>query len=241
MRKFSLVEFSVDHPRVVVIRSIILTLVFLTQFPKMRTDTNPKNMLPPTSAVRVGNDEVEKTFGLYEDMIVLGIRNEKGILNRETLGKIQRVTDEILRIKGVAARDVSSFTTIDNVTVEGETLRVSPLMTTVPKTDKEMSVMRKALFENPLFIDRIISRDGKTTAIYVPLEKGSNGKEIADKIREIVKKEKGDEKYYVAGDPVARDTFGADMFKLMLPKSGHFYFAKNRTFLLCLDKPTAIV
>ena len=110
---------------------------------------------------------------------------------------------------------MSSFTTIDNVTVEGETLKVSPLMTTVPKTDKEMTVMRKALFENPLFIDRIISKDGKTTAIYVPLEKGGNGKEIADKIREIVKKEKGDEKYYVAGDPVARDTFGADMFKLM--------------------------
>ena len=215
MKKFSLVEFSVDHPKLIVALSIILTLLFLTQFPKVRTDTNPKNMLPPTSAVRVWNDEVEKTFGLYEDMIVLGIQYEKGILNPDTLGKVQRITDEILKIKGVAARDVSSFTTIDNVTVEGETLKVSPLMTTVPKTDKEMFVMRKALFENPLFIGRIISKDGKTTAIYVPLEKGGNGKEIADKIREIVKKKFGDEHYYVAGDPVARDTFGADMFKLM--------------------------
>ena len=215
MKRFSLVEFSVDHPKLIVALSIILTLLFLTQFPKVRTDTNPKNMLPPTSDVRVWNDEVEKTFSLYEDMIVLGIQNEKGILNSDTLGKIQRITDEILKIKGVAARDVSSFTTIDNVTVDAETLKVSPLMTTVPKTDKEMTAMRKALFENPLFIGRIISKDGKTTAIYVPLEKGGNGKDIADKIREIVKKEKGDEKYYVAGDPVARDTFGADMFKLM--------------------------
>ena len=126
MRKFSLVEFSVDHPKLIVALSIILTVLFMTQFPKVRTDTNPKNMLPPTSAVRVGNDEVEKTFGLYEDMIVLGIQNEKGILNQDTLGKIQRITDEILEIKGVAARDVSSFTTIDNVTVEGETLTVEP-------------------------------------------------------------------------------------------------------------------
>ncbi|MEW6715415.1 MAG: MMPL family transporter, partial [Nitrospirota bacterium] len=68
---------------------------------------------------------------------------------------------------------------------------------------------------NPLFIDKIISKDGKTTAIYIPLEKGSNGKEIADEIKMILKKETGDEKYYVAGDPVARDTFGAEMFKLM--------------------------
>ncbi len=215
MRKFSLVEFSVDHPKLVVILSIVITALFMTQFPKMRTDTNPKNMLPATSDVRVWNDSVEKTFSLYEDTIAVGIVNEKGILNKNTLAKIQRITDEILKLKGVAARDVSSFTTIDNVTVEDGTLKVAPLMTTPPEDEKGITYLRKMLYENPLFINRIISKDGKTTAIYVPLEKGANGKEIADKIREIVKKEKGDEQYYVAGDPVARDTFGAEMFKLM--------------------------
>ena len=109
MRKFSLVEFSVNHPKLVVVLSILVTLLFMTQFPKMRTDTNPKNMLPATSEVRVWNDEVEKTFSLYEDMIALGIVNEKGILNKDTLGKIQRITDEILKIKGVAARDVEFY------------------------------------------------------------------------------------------------------------------------------------
>ncbi len=215
MLKFSLVEFSVRRPKLVVSLTIIVTLAFMTQFPRMRTDTNPKNMLPATSDVRVWNDEVDKTFALYEDMIVLGIAREKGVLNRETLGKVVRITDELLKIKGVAARDVTSFPTITNVTSESGTLKVAPLMAEVPKTDRDIGNLRKALFENPLFIDRIISKDGKTTAIYVPLEKGANGKEVADRIREIVKKEKGDEKYYVAGDPVARDTFGAEMFKLM--------------------------
>ncbi|MBI5025484.1 MAG: MMPL family transporter [Nitrospirae bacterium] len=215
MRKISLVEFSVRHPKLIVFLAMVFTLAFMTQFPKMKTDTNPKNMLPATSDVRMWNDEVERTFSLYEDMIVLGIVNEKGILNKDTLGKIIRITDEILKLKGVAARDVNSFPTITNVAAEAGLLRVAPLMTEVPKTDKETETLKKMLFENPLFVDRIISKDGKTTAIYVPLEKGANGKEIADKIREIVKKEKGDEKYYVAGDPVARDTFGADMFKLM--------------------------
>ena len=215
MKKPSLVEFSVEHPKLVIVLTIALSVIFMTQFPKMKIDTNPKNMLPATSDVRVWNDNVEKTFALYEDMIVLGIVNEKGILNRDTLGKIQRITGEILEIEGVAARDVSSFTTIDNVTVEASTLKVAPLMTAVPESDKDIENLRKMLFENPLFINRIISKDGNTTAIYVPLEKGSNGKEVADKIREIVKKEKGNEKYYVAGDPVARDTFGAEMFKLM--------------------------
>ncbi|MBZ0155304.1 MAG: MMPL family transporter [Alphaproteobacteria bacterium] len=215
MRKRSLVEFSVEHPKLIVVVTIILSLIAMSQFLKVRTDTNPKNMLPATSDVRMWNDEVERTFALYEDTIALGIVNEKGILNRDTLARIQKITDEILKIKGVAARDVSSFTTIDNVTVEGDTLRVKPLLTAIPQTDAAIESLRKTLFENPLFIDRIISKDGKTTAIYVPLEKGANGKEIADKIREIAAKEKGEEKYYVAGDPVARDTFGVEMFKLM--------------------------
>ncbi len=213
--KFSLVEFSVEHPRLVVALSVILTLLFATQFPKVRTDTNPKNMLPATSDVRVSNDEVEKTFSLYEDMIVLGVVNPQGILNPTTLGKIQRISEEILKIKGVAARDVSSFTTVDNVTVEDGTLRVGPLMATVPNSKEELTALRKTLFDNPLFLNRLISKDGTTTAIYVSLEKGANGKEIADKIRAVVKRESGDEQYYIAGDPVARDTFGAEMFKLM--------------------------
>ncbi len=214
-KRFSLVEFSVEHPRLIVVLTIVITLAFMSQFSKIRTDTNPKNMLPATSDVRVWNDSVDKTFGLYEDMIVVGIVNEKGILNKESLAKVNRITDEILKIKGVAARDVNSFPTITNVTAEGGVLKVAPLMSEIPKDDGEIAALRKMLFENLLFINRIISKDGKTTALYVPLEKGSNGKEIADKIKEIIKKEKGDEKYYVAGDPVARDTFGAEMFKLM--------------------------
>src|SRR3990172_3114653 len=165
MKKFSLVEFSGNHPKIILWAAILVTLAFLTPFPKMKTDTDPKNMLPETSQVRVWNDEVERTFSLYEDMIVLGIVNERGIFNPDTLGKIQRMTDEILKLKGVAARDVSSFTTIDNVTVEAGTLKVGPLMAEVPGTDEAMEALRKTLFENPLFINRIVSRDGKTTAI----------------------------------------------------------------------------
>src|SRR4030042_5114862 len=116
MKKISLIEFSVNHPKLVIILCVLCTVIFMTQFHKMRIDTNPKNMLPETSDVRVWNNEVEKTFALYEDMIVLGIVNEKGIFNKETLSRIQKITEKILQLKGIAARNVSSFTTIDNGT-----------------------------------------------------------------------------------------------------------------------------
>ncbi len=228
LRDFSLVHFSVDHPRWVVAVTLLVTALALSAFPKVRTDTNPKNMLPADSEVRVSNDAVEKTFGLYEDMIVVGITNEVGVLNKTTLGKIKRINDGILKVPGVAARDVAGFYTIDNVTVDKGTLQVGPLMPEAPGDTQTLAGLRKQLFENPMFVGRIISQDGKTAAIYVPLEKGANGKSIADKIREIVKTEGGPENYYVAGDPVARDTFGVEMFKLMAifaPMAGLLMFA----------------
>src|SRR3989344_2692848 len=199
--KFSLVEFSIARPKWVLFGAALLTLLFLTQFPKIRTDTNPKHMLPENSDVRVWNDKVDRTFALYEDTIVVGIEHAGGVLNLETLGRIARITDAVLALDGVASRDVNGFTTITNVTASEGTLNVGPLMPAAPKTEVEVEALRKALFGNSLFIDRVISKDGKTTAIYVPLEKGANGAEIADRIREIVSNENGPERYYVAGDP----------------------------------------
>ncbi|MBI3752510.1 MAG: MMPL family transporter, partial [Deltaproteobacteria bacterium] len=226
MKRFSLTAFSVVHPRLIIAIIAIITLGFAAQFPKITIDTDPKNMLPATSDVRVYNDSVEKDFSLHNDTIVLGIVNPRtkdfgvgvnknGIFNRTTLEKVAKITDEILKLKGVAVKDVTSFTTIDNVVASAEGVSVHPLMADVPKTEQEIASFKKSVYDNPLMVDRLVSKDGTTTAIYIPLESGANGKEIADKVKAVVSKEKGDEQYYVAGDPVARDTFGAEMFRQM--------------------------
>ena len=215
MRSFSLVRFSVERPWAVLLGTALITILALLPLPRIRTDTNPKNMLPPTSPVRVRNADVERTFALYEDMIVVGIRNDAGVLNPATLAAVYRITESILDLDGIAARDVTSFVTITNVSSAAGTLNVGPLMPEPPRSPEQIAALRRALFGNPLLIDRVISRDGRMTAIYVPLEKGANGKAIADRIRAIVARERGTDRTYVAGDPVARDTFGAEMFRLM--------------------------
>ena len=215
MKRPSLVTLSVDHPTLVLLALAVLTILAVIPLPQIRTDTNPKNMLPPTSDVRVGNSQVEAMFRLYEDMIVLGIENDGGVLQPATLDKVAQITRAIQDIPGVAAADVTSFLTATNVTSEAGTLKVGPIMSEPPRTQAAVEAMRRALFGNPILIDRIVSKDEKTTAIYVPLEKGANGKAVADAIRAIVAKERGAERYYVAGDPVARDTFGIEMFRLM--------------------------
>ena len=210
-----LTMLSVERPKTIVIVVIILTLIFLSQFPKIIIDTDPKNMLPATSPVRVYNDQMESLFALHKDMIVLGIENPNGLFNQSTLGRVSRFTDEIMRIKGVVIPDVMSLTTVDNVLSENGQLIVRPVMDHVPQSEAESEKLQQEIYDNTMLVGRLVSADKTTTAIYVPLEEGADAKEIADGIRSIVSKEKGDERYYVAGDPVARDTFGHTMFMQM--------------------------
>ena len=149
MFRFSLVEFSIRRQKRVIWATVALALLFLTQFPRIATDTNPKHMLPENSDVRVWNDEVDRDFALYEDTIVVGVQNDAGVLNRETLARVARITGAILALPGVASRDVNGFTTITNVTAEAGTLKVGPLMTGTPQTDTEVETLRTALFGKP--------------------------------------------------------------------------------------------
>jgi predicted RND superfamily exporter protein len=210
-----MVRFAIARPKTVIGAAVLITILFGSQLPKITTDTDPKHMLPITSPVRQYNDQVERDFELHPDVLVLGVVNEHGILNKRTLTRISDLTSQIQRIPGVIVRDVTSFTTIDDVSVRGSELVVRPLLERVPQSEEELQSFSNKLFENPIFVNRIISPDAKATAIDIPIEPTTNGKEIADQIRRLLPGRSEGDKFYLAGDPVARDTFGAEMFRQM--------------------------
>ncbi|MBI5869800.1 MAG: MMPL family transporter [Actinobacteria bacterium] len=199
-----LTETSLKRPWTVIIVTLIITLAFATQFPRMKTDTDPNNMLPETADVRVSNREVEQIFGLHKDMMAVGIVNNSGIFNPQTVNRMARLTEEIRGIDGVAAQDVTSFLVAANMAVPPNGF-----------SGDEVAAMKDMVMGNPLMAGRFISENGTTSAIYVPLNDGANGKEVADAIRQAVDSQPAEDTFYVAGDPVARDTFGSEMFLQM--------------------------
>ena len=210
-----LIELVTRFPKSTITAFLIITVLFGLQFPKIKIDTDPKHMLPTTSPVRVYNDEVDRIFSLHADTIVLGISSKQGIINPDTLKKIAFITQSILKTTGVITQDVLSLSTVNDVIVKKDGLQVRPLLDKIPETKDDLETMKKVLYDNPMLVDRFISKDGKTTAIYIPIEPTANGKAVADVIRKIVKEVGPPEKYYLAGDPIARDTFGAQMFRQM--------------------------
>ncbi|MBI3926218.1 MAG: MMPL family transporter [Armatimonadetes bacterium] len=235
------VTWSVDHPRTVIGITFLIALLFASQITGARTDTDPKNMLPPTSPVRVFNDQVDRWFGLYKDTLVLGVHRQDTVFHPDTLENIRSLSRRILTVPGVAARDLTSFTTVLNFTSQDGEVAARPILGSRPLTPGDIESLRHDLLSNPLLVGRIISSDGRTAAIYIPLEAGANGKAVADEVRRLLPMD-GRETCAIAGDPIARDTFGAEMFTQMAvfaPIAGAIMFVvlmvmfRNLALVMC--------
>ncbi|MHB8858322.1 MAG: efflux RND transporter permease subunit [Thermoleophilia bacterium] len=202
--KFSPVEFSVRRPVLIIVIILLVTAAFATQFPRIKTDTDPNNMLPENSDVRLSNREVEQTFGLHKDMMAVAVVNDTTVFNPGTVNRIATLTGEIQNISGVAGKDVMNMFIAANMPASQSSF-----------SSEQTQAMKAMFMNNPLMVGRFVSADEKTTAVYVPLEDGANGKEVADSIRQLVGNDQSGDTFYVAGDPVARDTFGSQMFLQM--------------------------
>ncbi len=207
-----LVGFSVDRPWLVVGLTLIVTLLFAAQFPRIRIDTDPENMLEADQPERVFYRQVKQEFGIY-DMLVVGLVDPQGVYRAEVLERYARIVDGISRIKGVVLEDLLSLTTTDDVRPSRDALSVRPIMERVPRNPEEMEVLRGALTTNPLFADKLADRDGTALAVYVPIQSKDQSHRISREIEAILDREKlPGQSYHIAGLPVAEDTFGFEMF-----------------------------
>ncbi len=213
-----LIHFSFSRPKLVIAFTLFAALLALFQFPRIKIDTDPENMLSEGEFVRVFHHDVKKEFGLY-DFIVLGIVNEEnpnGVFNIATLTKIFEITEEIKRIDGVIAREIIAPSTKDNIRQGGiGTVLFEWLMDSAPETEEEALLIRDEAMDNPMFYGTLVSEDGKALSLYIPIEKKNMSYRISQSIRGIVARFQGNEKYYITGLPVAEDTFGVEMFKQM--------------------------
>ncbi len=210
----SLVRLALRYPKLTIALTIFLTILLVSSMPTMKIDTDPENMLSQDEPVRVFHRQVKKEFGI-EEMIVLGMVNERGIFNKGSLRKIKTLTDEIMTIEGVVAEDVMSLSATNNVISRAGLLEVRPPLERVPSKEEEIVLLKKEVMDNPLFRDRLVSSDGKGTAIYVPIVDKDVAHEVAERIKKLYRPLEGPERFYMAGLPLAEDTFGAEMFKEM--------------------------
>lgn len=214
MKSFLLTP-SIKHPKIVMLVIGLLTVIAALQLPKIQIDTDPENMLPADEPVRVTNAAIKEEFNLNE-FLVVGIVHEDTVFTPAILARAYRITEALHDMDGVIVDDILAPSEVDDILPEeGGGIRVQTLMESPPETDEEAQQVLVQIRENPILRGKLASEDGKALAIFVPLESKDYAMEVGAKIQAIIDQDHGDEEYYLAGQPVAQDTFGAAMFQQM--------------------------
>lgn len=90
-------KFSMDKPWITIGMILVVTAVFLLQFPKITIDTDPENMLQVDQVDRAYYDKIKEEFDI-DDIVVVGIIDNKGIFRTEALQSALNIINDIKKI-----------------------------------------------------------------------------------------------------------------------------------------------
>ncbi|MDY0190193.1 MAG: MMPL family transporter [Desulfuromonas sp.] len=99
--KLVLTDFSLKYPRLIILAVVCVVAGFLLQFPQVKFDNDPENMLAANESVRIFHHEVKQTYALY-DFVIVGVVNEKdpdGVFNVATLNRLHKLTQQLTHLQ----------------------------------------------------------------------------------------------------------------------------------------------
>jgi hypothetical protein len=213
MKRF-FTEFSINNPWLVIIGVVLITAFFAAQIPGIKIDTDPENMLEADEPARIFDHQVKEEFGI-SDFIAVGVVREEGAFNQILLSNLYHIIEEVSEIDGVVADDILAPSMVDDIKQTDGILTVSTLMESEPENDEEAQYILGRIKDNPILRGKLASEDGQAIAMFIPIESKNMSHRIAGEIREIIEKYSNGEEYFIAGLPVAEDSFGAEMFRQM--------------------------
>ena len=150
---------------------------------QLRFEGDAEAMIPPKDPVQTYHQLVEDRFGI-RNLIIVGVLNdnpqENGVFNPRTLGLVKEFSEKIALLPGIKAirdEDVASVASLDTITGTADGMAVDPLMEHVPEGQTALRELKRALFENSMFVNWIVSQDGSGLLIIAKMEPSEGTRE----------------------------------------------------------------
>ena len=183
--------YSVRHPKATLITwlFVIATMAFfMVVRPQLKIQPTLKSMIRANDPDLPFDHKVKQTLG-DDEFIIVGIGAPKTVFTIPTLTYIDRLTSEIEKLPAV--RKVYSLTRADDIRGRGGMMDVNDLIVDLPKTQDDLDRIEKEAFENPIYINAIVTPDKKVAGINVELKAGHTTKmdgETTQAIYDIIDK-----------------------------------------------------
>lgn len=189
------VTVIVRYRLAVILAALLASALFASQIGTLRVIVDPDRNLPQEHPYVITTNEIERIFG-GRNLVVVGVESVSGdIFQPEVLEKIQRITDGILEIPGVIRSNVISLAArkAKNIVGTEEGMIVQQLMERVPHSPEELAQLRRAVYANPIYVDSIVSKDGRMAVIIADFKFGpelQGYRAIKERVDAIVDRER---------------------------------------------------
>lgn len=201
----SYIEWIVRHRFAVIIATLLVTALAIFHARSIKIIIDPATMMPQSHPYVSTSTQVEKVFG-SKHVVVIGITPKTGdIYQPAVLAKVERLTAAFLQTPGVVKENLLSLSAkrAKNIAGNDDGLQVKALMPSVPADAAQMDALRQAVNTNPVYLNAIVGKDARTTAVIVEFADEPAGfRKIMDKVNPIVDRERDAQvDVYVGGLP----------------------------------------
>ncbi len=166
---------------VVVALMIVLALGAVRQLPNLRIDMSDEGFLHPSDPILKTYNDFRDQFG-RDDLVVLAIESDQ-VFSQEFLKKLKKL-HETLEAKVPHLDDITSMVNARNTTGVQDGIVVEDLLEKWPQGEEGLVALKKRVLANPLYIDRLVSADGRSTTIIIQTDAYAAPKESGDELME---------------------------------------------------------
>jgi len=186
-------RFILEHPVLTLLVTFCVLAFFALQAPKFKLDASGDSLVLENDADLYYYRQITERYRA-QDVLVITYTARGDLFSPATLDDLKRLRDELILLKGV-----SSVTTILDVPlllnagVSLADLADEGKIKTLESSHVEKSTALAEFNENPLYSGRLVSPDGKTTALLVSLPFDENYRVLLKRRYELREKKYRDE------------------------------------------------
>ena len=199
-----LTRWIARYPKSVIAVVILLTGFFAFGLTKIEMATDHKSMLPEGDPIVAVFNEVDKTFGGAEFVMVILDMDE--VFTTESLRAIDRLTHDLDRVRGVSS--VLSITNVEEIQGVANGIKVVNLIEEIPTSESELQELKSRVLANDDYAGQIISTNGEMALILVQLLPEADNESVIRYVKEVVRNLGLDETVYLTGEPVMGQEIG---------------------------------
>ena len=156
-----------DRAWVFILAALVVALALTSQLPKLHIDTSNESFFHEDDPILTDYEAFQAQFGC-DQTVVLALQPPE-IFDRGFLGRLKQLHDE-LEENVPHLDDITSMVNARNTRGEADRLVVEDLLEDFPQSQADLAALKERVMSNPLYLNRLISPDGKMTGIVIEID-----------------------------------------------------------------------